>query len=105
MTLVYLVVAWVAGVLVASRAAGSVSLWLAIAGASALAGVLLRASRRDRRALACLCLFALGSRAVGISRSVRSRRITSAHRIGDAESGESAALVEDSLPDPRRLRM
>ncbi|HMM26979.1 MAG TPA: ComEC/Rec2 family competence protein, partial [Aggregatilineaceae bacterium] len=98
MTLVYLVVAWVAGVLVASRAAGSVSLWLAIAGASALAGVLLRASRRDRRALACLCLFALGAARLDLAqRPLAADHI--ARRIGDGRLVISGLV--DSLPDPR----
>lgn len=61
MTLVYLVAAWVAGVFVAARTATSPGVWLAIAGVSVGAVVVLRASRRDRLTLACLCFFALGA--------------------------------------------
>lgn len=100
MTLVYLVAAWIAGVLLASRTAGSIALWLAVAGASLLAGALLRASQRDRRALACLCLFALGAARFDLAqRPLAEDHI--ARRIGDGRLVITGLV--DAPPESREM--
>jgi competence protein ComEC len=60
MTLIYLCLAWIAGLLLARALGGAPTLWGALAGA-ALLGWLVAVSRRlPRRAVACLLFFLLG---------------------------------------------
>lgn len=98
MTLVYLVGAWLAGVLVAARTATSPSVWLALAGVSVGAALALRASRRDRLTLACLCFFALGAARYSFTQ----RPLPADHVAWRAGRGwVSLAGVVDAPPDVR----
>lgn len=98
MTLVYLVAAWIAGLLAASWAGAAPGVWLLLAAGCAVAAVVLRSSRPDRLTLVCLCCFALGAARFSLSqRPLPSDHI--AHHIG---AGELTLVgVVDAPPDPR----
>ena len=98
MTLVYLVAAWIAGLLVASWTGAAPGVWLLLAAGCAIAAVVLRSSRPDRLGLACLCCFALGAARFSLSqRLLPADHI--AHRVGTGEL--TLVGVVDAPPDPR----
>jgi len=102
MTLVYLVAAWLAGMLAASQSSSPPGFWLAMVGACILAAVLLRSSRRDRLILACLTLFALGA-----ARFSFTQRPLPANHIG-RYAGSGWLTLTGTLtapPDPRDTHM
>lgn len=98
MTLVYLVAAWIVGLLAASWSGVTLGVWLALAVALVIAAIVLRSSGQDRLALACLCFFALGAARFSLSH----RPLPEDHVTFHIGRGEIALLgTVDAPPDPR----
>jgi len=98
MTLMYLVAAWLVGLLVATRITLSPVAWLALAGTLSAAAIALRSSRRDRIALACLCFFALGAARYSLTQ----RPLPEEHIVHAIGRGDVTLVgTVDAPPEPR----
>lgn len=98
MTLVYLVAAWLGGIVLAAWTATSPGVWLALAVVSVGAALAFRASRRDRLTLACLCFLALGATRYSFTQ----RPLVDDHVARHAGRGWATLVgVVDAPPDVR----